>query len=197
MNEAVCKGRLADLALRFQEGEHEAVHELVAIYSRRIQAFVRTIVHSPELAEELTQDVFVRAYTKRNTLANRDKLEAWLFALARNCALKEMKRKRYRVESVVDQDEIAERAGGEDAPPQPREVQEAELAELLDEALAQLDEKRRQLMTLRYYSHLGLAEIAEVMEMPIGSVGTTISRSLAQLKDFFQSRGFRIEDLMP
>lgn len=185
------------LAARFQAGDHAAVQELVDVYGGRLLAFLSAMVRSRDLAEDLLQDVLACAYSKRSQLARPDRLESWLFALARNAALRELARPRYRAEVAVEQEEIEACAGADPARPASHRVQHDQAAALLLDALSTLDDRRRELVALRYYSDLGLKEIAEVLQMPLGSVGTTLVRTLEVLRRHFASRGLSAEDLLP
>lgn len=184
-----------DLIVRFQQGDHAAVHTLLELYGRRLQAFLRQFVRSEELAEDIAQDVFVMAYTKRESLLNPAKFEAWIFRMAKNAAINEMKKKRHKVESAMDQEIMEGMIGCETSPWEG--LQEERAGNRLDEALKCLDEKRRTIMALRYFSGLSLKEIADVMDIPMGSVGTTIVRALEQMRKHLEAKGLRAEDLLP
>ena len=190
-------GDIVKIAEDFRRGDHAAVAELHRLYGHRLRAFLQSFVVATDLAEDLTQDVMVRAYIKRSTLKDPAKIEAWLFAMARNLALREMQRKRHRSERSAEPEEIARRAGSDPTQSPGRKTQEEQAAVILRDALASLDDKKRTLMALRYYSELSHKEIAEMMEMPIGSVGTTIKRSLESMRKHLESKGLGPEDLIP
>ncbi len=186
---------VSSLVFRLQAGEDSAVRDLVRLYGPRLKGFLRCLVHSDELAEDLMQEVFVKAYVKCTQIESPERLEAWLFALSRNAAYKEMRRKRYKLETPRDLawfDSVEGTAGSNPV----EALGAAESARFLEEALSTLDARRREIMALRYFSDLSLKAIAEVMKIPIGSVGTTIVRSLKTLKKYFDSKGLKVEDLL-
>jgi len=176
-------------------GDPSAIRILVNEYGPRIHGFLRCLVPSNEMAEDLTQDVLIKVYQKCGQIESPRSFETWMFTLARNIALKEMKRKRYRSEVPKDAKWFETQHSGTTGQPF-RHLSAEESALLLKEALSTLDDKRREILALRYFSGLPLQEIADVMKLPLGSIGTTIARSLESLKEYFDSRGIRMEDLI-
>ena len=100
------------LVSRLQAGEPSAVRVFVKMYGPRVHGYLRCLVHSPETAEDLTQEVLIKSYQKCGQIETAEKFETWLFTLARNMAYKEMKRKRYRVEFTRDVEWFDTRDGG-------------------------------------------------------------------------------------
>lgn len=186
---------VTDLVTRLQKGETSAVRDMVRLYGARIHGFLRCLVRSDETAEELTQEVLIRIYRKCGHVNSPARFESWLFTLARNIAIKEMSRSRYRKESSKEISWFDTWIGSENEHPLEK-ISAEQSALLLREALATLDGKRREIMALRYFSDLSLKEISHVMNIPIGSIGTTITRSLESLKQYFDSRGIKVEDLL-
>ncbi len=185
------------LASRFKKGDHEAVHDLVRLFGKRLHAFFRTLVRNDELAQDLVQDVFIRAYEKRAQLADPAKLESWLFTMARNLAYREMRRKRHSAEFSAEPEEIARIAGTDKGEGGVGSIHRHQVDTQLRDVLMVLDEKKRSLVALRYFSNLSLKEIAEIHDMPIGSVGTTIGRALAVIRKELEARGLEAKDLLP
>ena len=178
-----------------QAKDPAALRRFVEEYGPRIQGFLYCLVHSREIAEDLSQEVILRIFRKCGQLRSMQKFETWLFTLARNVAYKEMKHKRYKAEIPMEQTWFDTRLSGETGHPV-RRLSSEEASMLLSEAFGVLDYKPREIMALRYYSGLSLQAIAAVMNIPLGSVGTTIKRSLEKLKKYFDSKGIKLEDLL-
>ncbi len=176
-------------------GNPAAVHRFVTEFGPRIHGFVRCFVAQTETAEDLTQEVLLRAYQKCSQVNQPDHFVPWLFSLARNVALKEMSRRRYSVETPRENAWFDEREAERPNSPSDR-LKTSDRALLLGQALATLEERNRQIMALRYYSGLPLKEIADIMNIPIGSIGVMIRRSLEALKKYFDSQGLKVEDLL-
>lgn len=188
---------LPQLALSFQDGDLEALREVVDQYGIRLKAFCRVVTGSAEIAEEVVQEVFLRAWEHRESLRDPGKLEAWLFTLARNRALRTVQKSSHQRESAWEPENIASLGLAANEPGARENLLGEQSAALIQEALRTLDPKKRDLLSLRYFSGLSFAEIAEVLDMPMGSIGTTISRALTQMRKHFEEIGLAKEDLIP
>lgn len=185
-------------AVAFAAGSHEAVEKVFAQCSARIRDYIWLMVGERESAEEIVQETFLAAYSRRAALQAPEKLVSWLFAIARNLGLKELRRRRRRPEFLLGEDglDLLEEAPDPAAPDVASLLANRQLRVVLKEALDALNPKERELVATRYFAHLPLNEIAEAMEMPMGSVGTTIQRALAKMKKHFERRGFSPEDFL-
>jgi RNA polymerase sigma-70 factor (ECF subfamily) len=166
-------------------------------YAPRLKAFGRTIVRSPEVAEEIAQETFVTAWRKKAQLRQPERLESWLFKITRHAALRKASALSFRMETAVDDEPLLALSGAAEDASARENILAEQSARLLEKALASLAPKRRDLLALRYFSEMGLAEIAETLDMPIGSVGTTIARALDDLRGHFAKQGLKREDLLP
>jgi RNA polymerase sigma-70 factor, ECF subfamily len=184
-----------DFVKSLQAGDDLAIRTFVRNYGPRIYGFLKCIVHSHEIAEDLCQEVLIKACRKCGQLKSADKFESWLFTLTRNSAYREMSRKRYKLETHLST-ELFDNMVGSRGEESLKKISNQESAVILNQALASLSDKRREIMALRYYSGLSLKEIAEITKTPTGSIGTTIKRSLETLKKYFNSRGVRVEDIL-
>lgn len=183
------------LLQRLQAGEPSAVHDLVQNYGGRLMGFLRCLVHSQEIAEDLAQETIIRVYQKCGQVKSPERFDTWLFTLARNIAYKELARKHYQRE-LPQETEWFDELQSQSATHPMMKLTAEDAGRLLQAALSTLDEKRREIMAMRYYSGLSLQEIAEVLHLPLGSIGTTITRSLASLKKYFDARGLKVEDII-
>jgi RNA polymerase sigma-70 factor (ECF subfamily) len=185
------------VAALFRDGDEAAFATLMEALGPRIKAYAAMMLGSPEAADDLAQDIFVAAWTRRSQLRDPRRVEGWLFTIARHMVIRHAKARNARPESAVEPEVLDAVAPADDAPSARDRHLATESARLLADALGSLDEKRRELLTLRYFSGLSLAEIGEVLDMPLGSVGTTMMRALESLKKHFERRGLQKEDLLP
>ena len=144
------------------EGDAEAFAPLVERYSRPIFALVVGIVGQREEAEELTQDIFLKAYTRLSTFGGRSAFSTWLYRIACNTALTAVKRRQRRF-ALFDFSR-AERL--------PELSDEGELTELdeaqeqaLRAALDRLEADERALIQLHYYENRPLSECGEILSL--------------------------------
>ena len=150
-----------------------------ALYERtfpRVYAYVASLLRDRSAAEDVTAQAFERAYRKRSSYrARRGSMEAWLFGIARNAALDELRRRRRRASLETDPEDTAA----------PSAEDHAELAlrrEVVRAAMAGLDGKERDLIALKFSGGLSNAEIARVLGMSETNAGTRLHRALTKLR---------------
>src|ERR671911_1583671 len=137
----------ADLVTRACQGDSDAFRLIFERYSRPVISFIYDMVNDRALAEELTQETFVRAFRSIRTMRAETKLSTWLFGIARNVA-RESLRARVRAGNHVD---LADKSVMDlsDKKPVPVEgLLSKELNELIRRSLAALDEDKRLVFTL-------------------------------------------------
>lgn len=174
-NERDLSGLLAAAA----RGDQHAWSEIVRLYARRVYALIKSRVHRTDLAEELTQSVFVTVATKLGSggYVDRGRFEAWLFRVAVNRVRDEIRRLRRHAEPT-DPEQFGALAA---AAPTDRAA-ESDLASLRS-AMAQLGEADLEIIQLRHQAGLPFATIAEMLHEPIGTLLARHHRALRKLKE--------------
>jgi RNA polymerase sigma-70 factor (ECF subfamily) len=201
-------GRIAidrAVAERFAAGDHAAVQQVFERWGSRIRNYIWLMVGDRDTAEELAQETFLAAYQRRDALRSPDKLGSWLIGIARNLSLKELRRRRRRPEYLLDESGLAlleETSGGAESsvsslgPAAPSLIASRQLRGALRDAFDALRESERELLAMRYFAQMPLKEIAEALDMPMGSVGATIKRALDKLRARFAAKGMALEDFL-
>lgn len=157
------KNREAEQQLirRVLEGNVEAFTPLVERYSRPIFALVLRIVQRREVAEELTQDIFLKVYTKLSTFGYRSSFSTWLYRIACNTALSAVRGKR-ESRPLFDEKRAERMADTSDEERTESALNEAQEQRLL-RALEQLSADERALVQLHYYENRPLAVCGEIL----------------------------------
>jgi RNA polymerase sigma-70 factor, ECF subfamily len=139
-------------------------------------AYVRTLLGDRAAAEDVTALAFERAYRRRRTFDRRRGEErAWLFGIARNAALDELRR-RQRLATLVTEPEDADTASVEDG---------AEVAlrrTVVQDALRRLPAREREVVALKFHAGLSNAELAQVLGVSEGAAGTLLYRTMEKLR---------------
>jgi RNA polymerase sigma-70 factor (ECF subfamily) len=138
-------------------------------------------IHS---GEDLAQDVFARVFDKRREFRGASKFSTWLWRIAVNRCHDEMRRpaSRAMTESLDDESSTVVLDINVADVRTPRDSLAAqEEAELVRQALMRLPENYRTVLVLRHYENLKLREIAEVLEVPEGTVSSRMAEALSQL----------------
>jgi len=141
-----------------------------------VYAYVATLLHDSAAAEDVTALAFERAYRRRRTFDRRRGEErAWLFGIARNAALDELRRRR-RLAALVTDPEDVESAGPEDA------ADVALRRTTVRTALAALPARDRELIALKFHAGLSNAEVARVLGVSESNAGTMLHRTIEKLR---------------
>ncbi len=165
-----------------------AFDELYSQYYARVLAYLRFRVGSNEVAEELVSQVFERAITHIGDLQSAAALGAWLFRIARNCATDYFRRQR----PATSLETLADSCHPCDASPEEVVVAREERMTLLAH-LNRLSEREREVIGLKFVACLQNREIARVLNMPEGTVGSLLYRALARLRNALHDEGGRID----
>ena len=151
-----------------------SVDELVAEHYASLYRYAYRLSGEPQLAEDLTQETFCQAQAKLAQLREPDKARSWLFTILRNAYLHRLRHtKKETALSLDDVGEIPDRA------PTPLPVIDPQR---LQDALTELPEPYRTSVILFYFEEFSYRDIAEHMEVPIGTVMSRLSRAKAFLK---------------
>ena len=170
----------ADLVTRVCQGDSDAFRLIFERYSRPVISFIYDMVDDRALAEELTQETFVRAFRAIHTMRAETKLSTWLFGIARNVA-RESLRARARANSHVD---LADKSVMDlsDNKPEPVDgLLSKELNDLIRRALAALDEDKRLVFTLKVLHQCSYEEIAAITGFSLAKLKTDLHRARAEM----------------
>lgn len=205
MTEAVSpSGKAEDpdlpLVKRSLAGDTKAFELLVLKYQGRVERLVRRMVRDPGLAEDVTQEAFIRAYRALGQFRAEAQFYTWLYRIAVNTAKKHLASQRN--DPIIPESQLKTSEEDETylpaAEPSSDETPESllaarEIAETVNKALAALPEDLRQAITLREIEGLSYEEIAEVMSCPIGTVRSRIFRAReaisAKVKPLLENQG--------
>src|SRR5215510_15987078 len=171
----------ADLVSRACRGDQEAFRLIFERYSRPVISFIYDQVSDRELAEELTQETFVRAYRSLKTLRSETKLSTWLFGIAKNVA-RESLRARIRQHQQVDLDDEKVLDLTDRGPVPVSQLLNKELNEVVQRSLALLDEDKRTVFTLKVLHQCSYEEIAEITGFSIPKLKTDLHRARVEMR---------------
>jgi len=171
----------ADLVTRVCQGDSEAFRLIFERYSRPVISFIFDMVNDRGLAEELTQETFVRAYRAMRTMRRETKLSTWLFGIARNVA-RESIRARIRANSHVDLGDKAVMDLSDDKPVPVEGLLSKELNDVIRRSLAALDEDKRLVFTLKVLHQCSYEEIAAITGFSIAKLKTDLHRARAEMR---------------
>jgi RNA polymerase sigma-70 factor (ECF subfamily) len=171
----------ADLVTRVCAGDAEAFRLIFERYSRPVISFIFDMVNDRALAEELTQETFVRAYRAMHTMRRETKLSTWLFGIARNVA-RESLRARLRAVNHVDLEDKSVLDLSDNKPVPVEGVLSKELNDVIRRSLSALDEDKRLVFTLKVLHQCSYEEIAEITGFSLAKLKTDLHRARAEMR---------------
>jgi len=182
----------ADLVRRALTGNQRACRDLVLRYQRPVFSVLMRVVRRAEDAEDLTQDTFVRMFRALDRYDPERPFTAWLFTIATRLAIDHLRRRRIPTVSlsVAEPGSTEEHTlDVEDFSPGPDVLtsnaeEEVQSRDLIDS----LPEHYRIVVLLRHQQDLSYEEIAEALNLPLGTVKARIHRARALLKDLLERR---------
>ena len=166
---------------RARRGDPDAFRQLFERYSRPVISFVFDMVNDRALAEDLTQETFVRAYRHLAALREEEKFSTWLFSIAKNVA-REHLRSSERRSTKVDLDDETVRELPDGALTPVGELLDKELNAVVRRALGALDDDKRMVFTLKIFQQRSYEEIAEITGFSLPKVKTDLHRARAEMR---------------
>ncbi len=175
------------LAQQSIAGDQRAFEILVQRYSTPLFNFICRFLGDYDQACDILQQVFLQLYISLPNLRTGDPLKAWLFQVARNRCLDELRRKHAihfsELEPVGDDDELSPLATMPDTDPLPEEMAERrDLQQCLQKAIQTLPPKFRSVVLLRYAGQLSFSEIGQALKMPEATAKTYFQRAKPLLR---------------
>jgi len=163
-------------------------------YEAKLRRYIARLgIRNPDDQLDVLQDIFIKVYRNLNGFDQKLKFSSWIYRIAHNEAISAYRKKNVRPEGhlIADSEELLSFAAGN--------LDSAELqfdhtinAEVLQQALLKLDKKYEAVLILRFFEHKDYDEISDILQIPIGSVGTLIHRGKKQLASVINDDQIRI-----
>ncbi len=179
------------LMLRVRDDDASAFEQLMCSYQDRLVRLMTHLVGRRDMAEDLAQETFLRVFRSRHRYVPGSKFSTWLYTIAHNVASNALRGlSRRREVNLVSREsdetggnliEVAALAASGLMPT--RQLDKAELCEVVKIAVAALNERQRMAVLLNKFEHLSYEEIADVMGMSPSAVKSLLSRARASLRE--------------
>lgn len=187
------------LAVEARAGSEDAFRELVERFEGPVYNLIARIVRRPELAEELAQESFLKAWRALGRFDPQRKFSSWLFKIAHNTALDALRRPGIEPLSL---DEPSDDGRGSPEPPADPHAENPlvrtlfrQAGEALERAIGELRPVYREILVLRFVEELSYDEIAEVTGAPPGTVKVHLFRARQELARRLRGAGWDPEEL--
>jgi RNA polymerase sigma-70 factor (ECF subfamily) len=177
-----------DLVVLAQQGDRNAFGELVRRHYQGVVRVVYRMCGDTALAEDATQEAFIRAWVNLPSFQPSAPLRSWLYRIAINAALDVLRRK---PEESLEENQVTmipdQAAGPETA------LIEKERVALVQQAMKNLPEAARSVLVLREYGDLSYQEIAKVLDIPVGTVMSRLNYARNRLRELLRGVLFQME----
>ncbi len=167
------------------KGDHDLFGHLVDAYKAPVYNMAYRMLGSAAEAEDASQEIFLRAYTKLASYDRQRKFSTWLLSIASNFCIDMLRRRRG---TSVDLDEIAFAVPSDEPGPE-RVALVREQREAVSRAIARLPDAYRLVTILRYYNDCSYEEIERITGMSEPTVKTRLFRARRQLEELLQAEG--------
>ncbi len=163
--------------------DKEHFGELVDRYEAKLTRYIgRLGVRNPEDQQDVLQEIFLKAYRNLNGFDISLQFSSWIYRIAHNEAISWYRKQNVRPEGhlITDSEELLTLLGSKEESADV-EFDKTINAEALGEALTKIDKKYREVIILRFFEHKEYEEISDILQIPVGSVGTLLHRGKKQL----------------
>jgi len=182
------------LMMAVREGDAQAFEELMLRYQNRLVTVLEHLIGNRETAEDLTQEVFLRVYRARHSYVPGAKFSTWLYTIANNLAANARRSKSRRKEvNLTTQgsgpqaaNPLAELAQAASGFMPARQLDKAEMRDIVRLSLATLSERQRMAVLLNKFENMSYADIADTMEMTPQAVKSLLMRARVNLKEVLE-----------
>lgn len=183
------------LVTRALSGSQEAYQRLLEEYQRPVFSIIVRMVRDAGLAEDLTQETFLKAFRSLDSFDQSRKFSSWLFSIAHNTTIDHLRRRQLPTVSLDSAGESEDGAGlaflavAPDSSPE-ETLTHHDLAAALEQALAGLRPEYAEVLVLRFQQGMSYEEISEVTGLVLGTVKTHIYRGRKALATALESAGW-------
>jgi RNA polymerase sigma-70 factor (ECF subfamily) len=190
MTQGACEATDEEVVAAVLAGDRERFGDLVVRYQARLVNYLFRLLRNADDAHDLAQEVMVKVYQVLDRYDPQYKFSTWLFRIAQNAAIDQIRRRRLKLVSLRQDDGDGE--GRDWDLPSPErgpygQLRNRERGEAIQEAIDGLPWEYRELIVLRHFGELPYDEIARLKQMPLGTVKNKLFRGRQMLKEKLQA----------
>jgi RNA polymerase sigma factor (sigma-70 family) len=171
-----------EIISRVLKGEQNAYAELVNRYQAYVFTLVLRMIKSREDAEEVAQDVFIKAYRSLADFRGDSKFSTWLYTIANTTSITFLRKKKLDVHSL-DNEKVFEVADSKDSGFRANLVEQKSRVNMVNEAIAMLSPDDAEIITLFYKAEQNLEEISRILRLETNTVKVRLHRARTRLKE--------------
>lgn len=182
----------AELIAKAITGREDSFEELVRRYQRPITNYVYRMLGNYDASLDVTQEIFIKVYNSMARYSSEYKFSTWLYKISHNAAIDYLRRHSAREQSLeIENEDGVYQVQFESKRLSPEQERErSEWREEIETVVKRLPTGYRELIVLRHTQDLSYDEIAEITNLPLGTVKNRLFRAREMMRDIFIERGF-------
>lgn len=161
-------------------GNLSAASALFDRYHLRLFNFLARLAQDRDVAEDLTQTVFLRMIKYRNSYREGNRFQSWIYQVARNVFTDHYQAQKSRPKGFVDVEQVGEWVADENEMEMKSEQENA-----LQRSMARLTEEQRELLVLTRFQHMKYEEVAELMNTSVANIKVKVHRAIGKLREYY------------
>lgn len=163
-----------------KNGDLQRASLLFDRYNKRIFNFLARMTIDRDVAEDLTQNVFLRMIKYRNSFKDGNKFQSWIYQVARNVFSDHYQSIKNRKADFVDVEKMSDRMADSE-----ESMVKDEQERILQRSLALLSDEQRELLTLTRFQHMKYEEVAVIMDTTVANIKVKVHRAIAKLREHY------------
>ena len=183
-----------ELVKKAKAGDGRAYDQLMAMYHDAVFNIILRMVHNRQEAEDLTQETFIKAYNSIASFNEEYAFSTWLFKIATNHCIDFFRKRKLKTfsmdEPVKYKDDEISHEYADTNPTIEKEMVASEKSRIIRQAIEKLPDKYRTAIILRHHEEKSYEEIAEILDLPLGTVKARIFRAREMLKKLLKDSLF-------
>ncbi len=184
-----------ELISKVLHGDHQAYAGLVHRYQNYVFTLTLRLVKNREEAEEVAQDVFIKAYKYLADFRGDAKFSTWLYTIVNNTCISFLRKKKLNIQSL-DDERIFATADNQDAGFRADGVEQKSRHAMVAEAISQLKPDDSAIITLFYKNEQSLEEIAQILGLEVNTAKVRLHRARTRLKELMETHfAHEVKDL--
>ncbi len=168
----------------FNDGDEQAYNQLVLRYKEKVYWIVRRMIPDHDDADDITQNVFIKAYQSLRSFKGDSSFYTWIYRIAINLSLNEIRRKKFHKTFSIDE-EIHQISTSDDQPIQI--LIKEERTRLIKEAIERLPDKQKKVFLLRYYEELPYEVIAKILHTSVGGLKANYFHAVKKIGEYLKN----------
>ncbi len=175
-----------DIAVRVQGGDSDAFGILVERFERKLMRYARKFLRDPDDAKDIVQEVFIKAYENIQSFDAARRFSPWIYRIAHNEFVNAIKKRARGPLFGIDLDVVFPHLTADETADDV--ALERDTQKILEDSLDELDPKYREPLVLYYFEGLSYKDMADILHIPMSTVGVRLARGKAMLQKIAASK---------